>query len=59
MAKTAKKTAGSPVFDTSRASFWTTLVLTVLATWLLSRVIRPFAAALFIAARLAGAVSPL
>ena len=43
----------------ARTSFWTTLVLTVLATWLLSRVIRPFAAALFVAAVLAGAVSPL
>jgi predicted PurR-regulated permease PerM len=48
-----------PASSSTRTSFWTTLVLTVLATYLLSRVIRPFAAALFIAAVLAGAVSPL
>ncbi len=48
-----------PAASSTRTSFWTTLVLTVLATYLLSRVIRPFAAALFIAAVFAGAVSPL
>ncbi len=48
-----------PASSSTRTSFWTTLALTILATWLLSRVIRPFAAALFIAAVLAGAVSPL
>ena len=48
-----------PAASSTRTSFWTTLVLTVLATWLLSRVIRPVAAALFIAAVLAGAVHPL
>ena len=45
--------------SSTRRSFWTTLVLTVLATYLLSRVIRPFAPALFVAAVLAGAVSPI
>ena len=49
----------NPAASIARTSFWTTLVLTILATWLLSRVIRPFAAALFVAAVLAGAVSPL
>ena len=48
-----------PAPGSTRTSFWTTLVLTVLATYLLSRVIRPFAPALFVAAVLAGAVSPL
>ena len=48
-----------PAASSTKTSFWTTLVLTVIATYLLSRVIRPFAAALFIAAVLAGAVSPL
>jgi predicted PurR-regulated permease PerM len=48
-----------PAASSTRTSFWTTLVLTVLATYLLSRVFRPFAAALFVAAVLAGAVSPL
>ena len=43
----------------SRTSFWTTLVLTALAVFLLSRVILPFASALFVAAVLAGAVHPL
>jgi len=45
--------------SSTRTSFWTTLVLTIIATYLLSRVIRPFAAALFIAAAVAGAVHPL
>jgi predicted PurR-regulated permease PerM len=54
-----KKAEQHPAASSTRTSFWTTLVLTVLATWLLSRVIRPFAAALFIAAVLAGAVHPL
>jgi predicted PurR-regulated permease PerM len=54
-----KKAEQHPAASSTRTSFWTTLVLTVLATYLLSRVIRPFAAALFIAAVLAGAVSPL
>ncbi len=48
-----------PAASSTKTSFWTTLVLTVIATYLLSRVIKPFAAALFIAAVLAGAVSPL
>lgn len=48
-----------PASNATRTSFWTTLVLTVLATYLLSRVIKPFAPALFIAAVLAGAISPL
>jgi predicted PurR-regulated permease PerM len=43
----------------TRRSFWTTLVLTAVAVYLLSRVIMPFAAALFLAAVLAGAVHPL
>jgi predicted PurR-regulated permease PerM len=51
--------AQHPASSSTRTSFWTTLVLTVLATYLLSRVIRPFAAALFIAAVFAGAMSPL
>jgi predicted PurR-regulated permease PerM len=54
-----KAEAPHPAASSTRTSFWTTLVLTILATYLLSRVIRPFAAALFIAAVLAGAVSPL
>jgi predicted PurR-regulated permease PerM len=54
-----KKAEQHPAASSTRTSFWTTLVLTVIATYLLSRVIRPFAAALFIAAVLAGAVSPL
>jgi predicted PurR-regulated permease PerM len=54
-----KAEAPHPASSSTRTSFWTTLVLTVIATYLLSRVIRPFAAALFIAAVLAGAVSPL
>ena len=54
-----KAEAQNPASNSTRTSFWTTLVLTALATWLLSRVIQPFAAALFIAAVLAGAVSPL
>jgi predicted PurR-regulated permease PerM len=49
----------NPASNSTRTSFWTTLALTVIATYLLTRVIRPFAAALFIAAVLAGAVSPL
>ena len=55
----AKKAEAHPAASSTRTSFWTTLVLTVLAVFLLSRVIRPFAAALFVAAVLAGAVSPL
>jgi predicted PurR-regulated permease PerM len=54
-----KAEAQHPASSSTRTSFWTTLVLTVLATYLLSRVIRPFAAAFFIAAVLAGAVHPL
>lgn len=54
-----KKAEAHPASSSTRTSFWTTLVLTVLAVFLLSRVIRPFAAALFIAAVLAGAVYPL
>lgn len=54
-----EEAAPYPAPGSTRTSFWTTLVLTVLATWLLSRVIRPFAPALFIAAVLAGAVSPI
>ena len=55
-----KKTAEEhPASSSTRTSFWTTLVLTVLAVYLISRVIRPFAAALFIAAVLAGALYPL
>jgi predicted PurR-regulated permease PerM len=54
-----KAEAQHPTSSSTRTTFWTTLVLTVLATYLLSRVIQPFAAALFIAAVLAGAVSPL
>ena len=48
-----------PASSSTRTSFWTTLVLTVLAVFLMTRVIRPFAAALFIAAVLAGALYPL
>lgn len=47
-----------PVRST-RSSFWTTLVLTVIAVGLLSLIIYPFAAALFVAAVLAGALHPL
>jgi predicted PurR-regulated permease PerM len=54
-----KAEALHPASSSTRTSFWTTLVLTVIATYLLSRVIQPFAAALFIAAVLAGAVHPL
>jgi predicted PurR-regulated permease PerM len=54
-----KAEAQHPASSSTRTSFWTTLALTVLATWLLSRVIRPYAAALFIAAVLASAVHPL
>jgi predicted PurR-regulated permease PerM len=54
-----KKAEAEHPASSTRTSFWTTLVLTVIATYLLSRVIRPFAAALFIAAVLAGAVHPL
>src|SRR5687767_1820767 len=43
----------------SRSSFWTTLVLTVIAVGLLSLIIYPFAAALFVAAVLAGALHPV
>jgi len=48
-----------PAASSTRTSFWTTLVLTAIAVFLLSRVIRPFATALFLAAVLAGAVHPL
>src|SRR5690349_5933924 len=48
-----------PASKSTRTSFWTTLVLTALAVYLLSRVIMPFASALFVAAVLAGAVHPL
>jgi predicted PurR-regulated permease PerM len=49
----------SPAARSTRVSFWTTLVLTAIAVYLLSRVILPFASALFVAAVLAGAVHPL
>ena len=55
-----KKTADEhPAASSTRTSFWTTLVLTVLAVYLMTRVIRPFAAAFFIAAVLAAALYPL
>ena len=55
-----KKTAEEhPAASSTRTSFWTTLVLTVLAVYLMTRVIRPFAAAFFIAAVLAAALYPL
>ena len=55
-----KKTAEPhPAASSTRTSFWTTLVLTVLAVFLMTRVIRPFAAALFIAAVLAAALYPV
>ena len=47
------------LYSSTRTSFWTTLVLTAIAVFLLSRVIRPFATALFLAAVLAGAAHPL
>ena len=50
---------GTPAYRSTRVSFWTTLVLTAIAVYLLSRVILPFASALFVAAVLAGAVHPL
>ena len=43
---------------TPQAARWTLLILTVIALFLLSRIIRPFASALFIAAVMAGAVYP-
>jgi len=55
----SEQPAQYPAPSSTRTTFWTTLVLTILATYLLSRVIRPFAPALFVAAVLAGAVSPL
>ena len=55
-----KKTAEEhPAASSTRTSFWTTLALTVLALYLMTRVIRPFAAAFFIAAVLAAALYPL
>jgi predicted PurR-regulated permease PerM len=54
-----KDAPDNPASNTTRTSFWTTLVLTAIAVYLLSRVIMPFAAALFVAAVLAGAVHPI
>lgn len=51
--------AAQPLINPRRASFWTTLVLTVLAVILMTSIIRPFATALFIGAVLAGALFPL
>jgi predicted PurR-regulated permease PerM len=51
--------AEHPAASSTKTSFWTTLILTVIAVFLLTRVIRPFAAALFIAAVLAAAIYPL
>jgi predicted PurR-regulated permease PerM len=43
---------------TPQAARWTLLILTVIALFLLVRIIRPFASALFIAAVMAGAIYP-
>jgi predicted PurR-regulated permease PerM len=43
---------------TPQAARWTLLILTVIALFLLSRIVRPFASALFIAAVMAGAFYP-
>jgi predicted PurR-regulated permease PerM len=43
---------------TPQAARWTLLVLTIIAVVLLTLIIKPFAAALFVAAVLAGALSP-
>ncbi|HET7746931.1 MAG TPA: AI-2E family transporter [Vicinamibacteria bacterium] len=51
--------AAQPLINPRRASFWTTLVLTVLAVILMASIIRPFATALFIGAVLAGALFPV
>jgi predicted PurR-regulated permease PerM len=66
MTKTSRKdkTAGSDDSDQVRplrspqAARWTLLVLTILALALLALIVGPFAGALFIAAVIAGAISP-
>jgi hypothetical protein len=67
MTKAARKdrtTAGSDDSDqvkpsrSPEAARWTLLVLTVISLALLTRIVQPFAAALFIAAVIAGAISP-